>query len=409
MNWSLGIDPSQKGYHGIAVIDENKEVIDTMKVASHSEAIDYIETYKYCAQEMGHDLLIGVEEIQSCLYDEMSKANLKFYSIMPLKIAAHKKTWDVSGMKTDLHDGLAVAFYTMEWHKIMSPYSPKEEVHREAWDIAKQFECLRESKTATWERFWSVANCWCPRLKELDFKAETIWFLLVVEDILPKCQTLGKKGFIAASRKRGSKAKDEVLAKILTCFKMLYRHDKARILTCLATQIRFQLEEIKYWEKQARPILAQWENGCILNTIKGMGLKTMTSLLAYVGKDWSQITAAQLSAYSGVAPVHVGSSTPPKDAKIRGHRNKERRTHRLACNKKLKTALCLFSWFSLQHHSWAKAKYDEYRGRNQTHWEAIRNLTIKWIRIFFKLMTDQVPFDSYRVQCDMDRNQHPNT
>jgi hypothetical protein len=65
---------------------------------------------------------------------------------------------------------------------------------------------------------------------------------------------------------------------------------------------------------------------------------------------------------------------------------------RFACNKRLRHAIDLFSFISLQHSAWALAYYHQQREKGHRHHEALRALSAKWLKIIFVIWSRHVPY-----------------
>ncbi len=69
---------------------------------------------------------------------------------------------------------------------------------------------------------------------------------------------------------------------------------------------------------------------------------------------------------------------------------------RFACNKQLRQAVTQFAFISLRLSDWALAYYRAHRARGHDHWEAVRALAAKWLKIIFVMWRDRVPYDEER-------------
>ena len=67
--------------------------------------------------------------------------------------------------------------------------------------------------------------------------------------------------------------------------------------------------------------------------------------------------------------------------------------HRLACPKFVKQTFHEFADQSIRFSQWARAYYDQQRGRGNDHHAALRSLAYKWIRILFRCWKDGQPYN----------------
>jgi hypothetical protein len=105
-------------------------------------------------------------------------------------------------------------------------------------------------------------------------------------------------------------------------------------------------------------------------------------LAAAFGTDRSRWqSATELQSHSGIAPV-----TERSGKALWVH-------HRLACPKFIKQTFHEFADQSILFSQWARAYYDQQRGRGNDHHAALRALAYKRIRILFRCWRDRKPYD----------------
>ncbi len=51
-----------------------------------------------------------------------------------------------------------------------------------------------------------------------------------------------------------------------------------------------------------------------------------------------------------------------------------------------------WSYNSLKESAWARAGYDQAKGRGQHHYRALRGLGARWMRVLWRCWTDGVPY-----------------
>lgn len=97
-------------------------------------------------------------------------------------------------------------------------------------------------------------------------------------------------------------------------------------------------------------------------------------------------SAAELAAYSGIAPVTKQSG-------------QSKSVHfRFACPKFLRQTFHEFAAHSIVQSGWAREFYRERRHRGSRHHAAVRALAFKWIRVLFRCWKDRTPYDEERYQ-----------
>ena len=399
----IGVDPSRKGYHQICVINESKSLLADYKIKGNQATIkklkELVTLFMDCPEEL--QVLIGIEYQDGSLLDDATQVGVPVYALNAYKVSQHIASLRCSKDKSDAIDAYGNASYLASAYTQLKEYQPPSELIRRARDISHQLNVIRQQSTKTWQRFWSICDRSCPELKALlGESAKTKWFLTLMSDLFSKktfCHTT-VRGFSQYCQKRRCRLNTEGLAKLLGMLKGIHKREMPELLSLQARSLSNLKQEGNIWVVMASQTLQGWPLGCIALTVTGLASKTLIRLLAYIGEDWSETCPVKICAYSGIAPVVSSSGTPNKAEMRRMHPKKRkryepRRYHRLACNRDLKTTLCLFAFATLTRHRWAQTAYDRFRQRGQGHWEALRNLAVKWIRIIYRLIETQLPYD----------------
>ena len=411
--FTLGWDPSRKGFHQLVLVDETKTVLGDWKTHGFEEAYKALLVAKAQATQCKTKLQIGYEQDNSIILDKLFEYEAgDLYSLNARRVESYKAALAVTD-KTDYFDGYSCACFLIDFRPKLRPFKPLSPLIKEAKQISSQLDEIRGQKTLLWERLWDTIERVSIDLKTITGESrETAWFLSVLSYMTPRVKHTGFPGFLKYCRKQGSKMHDDQLRSLHAELKLLNKEGLSEIITPKASMIKLLLEEKKHWEKRAGETLIKWEDGWILKTIKGMGAGTEIRLVAELGTDWSKWSPQSISKYGGVAPRLSSSGTPDEATLLKMPKHKRKkislhRGHRVACNKRLKTTLCLFSLYSMVYNEWAKSDYDRFRQRGQSHWEALRNLAIKWVRIFCALLEKKEAYDEYSHRTEKWRRADP--
>ena len=81
--------------------------------------------------------------------------------------------------------------------------------------------------------------------------------------------------------------------------------------------------------------------------------------------------------------------------------------HRLACPKFLKQTFHEYADQSIRFSAWARAYYDQQRGRGNDHHAALRSLAFKWMRILFRCWQKRTPYDEATYLAALRRHGSP--
>lgn len=149
-----------------------------------------------------------------------------------------------------------------------------------------------------------------------------------------------------------------------------------------AAQLRPIIDEIDRFDHILAHQFASHPEHELYESFPGAGPVYAPRLLTALGTDRSRWnSAADLQCHSGIAPVTEKSG-------------KSRWVHRrLACSNFVRQTFHEFAAQSIRYSTWARAYYDQMRGRGLRNPAAIRALAFKWIRIIFRCWKDQKPYD----------------
>ena len=149
-----------------------------------------------------------------------------------------------------------------------------------------------------------------------------------------------------------------------------------------ATQLRALIAAIQTFDERIAQVFAAHGDHDVFTSFPGAGDVCAPRLAAAFGTDRSRWdSAAELQAHSGIAPV-----TERSGKSVWVH-------HRLACPKFVKQTFHEFADQSIRFSCWARAYYDQQRGRGNDHHAALRALAYKWMRILFRCWKDGKPYD----------------
>ena len=149
-----------------------------------------------------------------------------------------------------------------------------------------------------------------------------------------------------------------------------------------AAQLRPIIEWIARFDQILAQQFASHPEHQLYESFPGAGPVYAPRLLTALGTDRSRWeSSADLQCHSGIAPVTEKSG---KTCWV--HR-------RLACSNFVRQTFHEFAAQSIRYSTWARAYYDQMRGRGLRHPAAVRALAFKWIRIIYRCWKDQKPYD----------------
>jgi transposase len=142
--------------------------------------------------------------------------------------------------------------------------------------------------------------------------------------------------------------------------------------------------------------VSQHPEAHLYSGLPGAGPALVPRLIVAFGTKRDRFqSAAELAAYSGIAPVTRQSG-------------KSKSVHfRFACPKFLRQTFHEFAAHSTAKSEWAREFYQRQRNKGMRHHAAVRALAFKWIRILFCCWQDQTPYDEQRYLQALQQRRAP--
>jgi len=170
---------------------------------------------------------------------------------------------------------------------------------------------------------------------------------------------------------------------------------KARLMQSLVEQLTPVVAAIAQYRTViddffARMPAAQWARTLPIGK-RGITAPTLRARLGDAPGRWESFR--HLQAQAGAVPVTKRSG-------------KQRVIHfRFACDKSLRHVVDQVAFLSLLSSDWARAYYDRQRARGHSHYQALRALGAKWLKIIFVMWHRHVPYDEQYHLATMTRQQ----
>jgi len=164
---------------------------------------------------------------------------------------------------------------------------------------------------------------------------------------------------------------------------------KARHLSESMATLR---EQITRLERRLDELVASHPDAPIFASFPGAGRATVPRLIAAFGTCRERYQSAfEVECDSGIAPVHIRSG------KI------DRVSMRHACQDFTRQTFHEFAGQSIPQCDWAKAFYKAHCHKPEQHHAAVRALSFKWIRIFYRCWKDRKPYDEQLYMASLRR------
>jgi len=164
-------------------------------------------------------------------------------------------------------------------------------------------------------------------------------------------------------------------------------HDTALVqagiasVTSLVSLLKTLNSAIANVDQQIAEQTAKHPEAALFTNLPGAGAVLVPRLIAAFGTQRDRYeSAAELAAYSGIAPV-TRQSGQSKSVHFR-----------FVCPKFLRQTFHELAAHSAVRSQWAREYYQQQRKKGKRHHAAVRSLAFKWIRILFRCWMDGVPY-----------------
>jgi transposase len=313
------------------------------------------------------------------------------YPINPKALARYREAFTTSGAKHDPRDSELLLDLVVRHRDKLRAWVPDTIESRKLQALCEQRRKLVNQRVALTNRITSLLKQYFPHA--LDWVGDLA--SLQACDFLTQWPTLA-----AVQRARPSTVRrfyqDHNCRKRAVIEARLAAITHARPLTTdaavieplslsvqtYATQLRTLITAVQTFDARIAEVFAQHADHDIFGSFPGAGDVCAPRLAAAFGTDRSRWdSAAELQSHSGIGPV-----TERSGKSVWVH-------HRLACPKFVKQTFHEFADQSIRFSRWARAYYDQQRGRGNDHHAALRALAYKWIRILFRCWKERRPYD----------------
>ncbi len=343
----------------------------------------------------GGPIALAVEQSRGALVAQLSDyPGLEIYPVNPVTAARFRQAFVPSGAKDDPSDA-ELLLELLEHHRDrLRPLKPDTVQTRTLQLLVEQRRKMVDEKTRQKNRLTAELKLYYPQVLS--------WFAVIdtplVMSFLRRWPTLNAVQrarpttlvrFFEQQHSRSRERNRQRLAAIQKAVPAT--HDPAviagamAIVPTLLELLRVLGEGIARVDEQIGEIVDCHEDYPLFSVLPGAGPRLAPRLLAAFGTDRSRFgCAAQLQAYSGIAPVLERSGS------------RQRIRFRRACPKFLRQTFHEFARCSTQYSLWARAYYQQQRARGRAHHQVIRSLAFKWIRILFRCWQTRTPYDEAR-------------
>ena len=313
------------------------------------------------------------------------------YPVNPKALARYREAFGTSGAKDDPLDSELLLDLVVRHRDRLRPWVPDTVESRKLQALCEQRRKLVNQRVALTNRLTSLLKQYFPQA--LDWVGEvasvqgcdllTRWPDLAA---LQRVRPSAVRKFYQTHNCRKASVIEARLAAIASAHPLT--SDPAVVeplalsVQTYGAQLRVLLGAIQAFDTRIAHLFAVHPDHEVFESFPGAGAVCAPRLAAAFGSDRSRWqSAVDLQSHAGIAPV-----TERSGKTIWVH-------HRLACPKFVKQTFHEFADQSIRFSTWARAYYDQQRGRGNEHHAALRARAYKWIRILFRCWKDRKPYD----------------
>jgi transposase len=386
----IGVDWGDE-WHSVHLRDEGSTKIEHLVLEQKPDLL-----HEWVAQlrqrSGGRKVAIAIEQRKGAVIHALMMYDfLVLYPINPKALARYRETFRTSGAKDDPSDSELLLDLLSKHRDRLRAWIPDTVQVRKLQLLCEQRRKMINQRVALTNRLISLLKQYFPQALDWVGNIASIQcceFLMNWPDLaaVQRVRKTTLEKFYRCHNCRKASVIDERISQIASARPLT--SDPAIIeplslsVQTYATQLRSLIRAIEQFDKRIAHVFAQLPDHDLFDSFPGAGEVCAPRLAAAFGSDrarWD--SAVQIQSHSGIAPV-----TERSGKALWVH-------HRLACPKFIKQTFHEFADQSIRFSPWARAYYDQQRGRGNDHHAALRALAYKWIRILFRCWKDRKPYD----------------
>ncbi|MDP8928958.1 MAG: IS110 family transposase [Actinomycetota bacterium] len=388
----VGIDWSEQ-HHDISVIDAEGQVLTRARVLEGMEGVRRLHALLADHAEEPGQVVVGIEIDRGLLVGSLVAAGYQVYAVNPRSVDRYRDRHSVSGAKSDGGDAKVLADLVRT----------DRHLHRRVAGDSDLVEAIKLTARAHQSLIWTrqrQINQLRSALREY-YPGALVAFGTDLGHpdalaVLTKAPTpelgrqlstaqitsaLRRAGRVRNLEARAAAIRDTLRAPQLAAPPLLADaySDTAKALLAVIATLSAQIDEL---ETALAQRFEQHPDADILRTLPGLGPVLGARVLGEFGDDPNRYRDARARKnYAGSAPITKQSGS------------RKVVLARFVRNRRLADALTWWAFCSLTASSGARACYDRHRAKGDTHHQALRALSNRWVAILHGCLRHRTPYD----------------
>jgi len=406
----VGVDWADEE-HDVVAVDQTGRELEAFQVAHSGLGLRRLAQR---LTELGGGnpgtVAVSIETSHGTIVDTLLERGFSVFSVNPKQLDRFRDRFSIAGAKDDRLDALVMASCLRTDRKLFRQLQPDppeivkmRELSRTTKELVNERQRLTNQLREQLHRFY-------PQMLELGVEMHLDWFLDLLA-LLPtpaKAQKVRKAKVARLLTKHHVRRFDaEGLLKVLRQPELPLAPGAVEAAEAHTMLLLERLALVCRQHKRAEKTLTQMLSDYakeqeieeqydveILRSLPGTGLIVLTTLLAEAQGPLSRRDYHALRGLSGVAPVTRRTGK-------KGKQKKWTVVMRRACNSRLRDAMHHWCRTAIQKDPWARAFYDELRGRGHKHGRALRGLGDRLLKVACAMLRDGTMYDPDRKLCAM--------
>jgi len=387
----MGLDWA-KDHHDIVVVDPVGRIVLEMTFEDNAEGWHHLRQKlgELCGADRSQ-IGVAIETSQGPAVERLLEFGCAVFPLHPKAAQRYRDRKAPSGVKTDRLDawslGDALRMDGRQWRMLNQEDPLVQELRLVCRDeirlieqrtglVNQLQEALHEYYPAALEAFtdWTQPAAWAfverfPTPQALLKAGKRRWEKFLHTHKLYRSQTYGHR--LETFAQAGAFCGGEAVTRA-----------KSLLAVSLSKQLRLLEGQLKEYRRRIERLFDRHPDRELYDSLPGAGPKLAPRLLSESGgSDGSFEHVQGMQCMAGTAPVSFQSGQM--------HRVRFRR----ACNKHFRAAVHLWAGLSRRKCVWAEAYYQKKRQEGKSHSCALRCLGQRWLKILFKMLQTQHPYD----------------
>jgi len=364
--------------------------IERGEVENTPEAVE-VWAAQWSVRFNSRPIAVALEQRRGALVAMLSKyRQLHLYPVHPLTLAKYREAWYPSRSKSDAQDADLLLELLCQHRDRIRRLDPDTVEMRTLQFQVENRRKLVDERTAVSNRLTDSLKMYFPQILGWfeEVSSALVGDLLLhwptLED-LQKAKPRTLRKFFQEHNCRDEVKTQQRIEQIRTAIPAT--HDEAAIVSSRSMalvsvrQIEVLRQAIAEFDKQIQQLAHKQDDWKIFDSLPGAGKALAPRLMSAMGSNRERFeSASEAQCFMGIAPVKEASG------------NTEIVHMRWACPKFQRQTFHEWAACSIPQCGWAKAYYDELRGRGKKHHTAVRALAFKWMRILYRCWKDRQPY-----------------